>query len=145
MEPNPPIPAPRPVVLFVDDEPAILEGIRDTCRREPYDVLTANSAVAALTCLAKQHVDVVVSDECMPGVSGSELMSRVRQEYPEVLRIILTGQASLEVSVRAVQEGLYRFLSKPVTPDELTRVVRDALRLKSVAEERALRHRSAGD
>lgn len=144
MEPNPSIPAPRPVVLFVDDEPAILAGIRDTCRREPYDVMTADSAIAAMACLAKQRVDVVVSDECMPRVSGSELMSRVRHEYPNILRIMLTGEASLEVSVQAVRDGLYRLLSKPIKPDDLTRVVRDALRLKSTAEERALRHRNAG-
>jgi DNA-binding NtrC family response regulator len=129
----------RRVVLFVDDEPAVLEGIRDTLRKEPYDVLTANSAVIAMDYLIKRRVDVIVSDECMPRVSGSDLLSRVRHEYPDVCRIMLTGEASLDVSVRAINDGLYRFLSKPVKPDELTRVVRDALRMKELSEERALR------
>jgi DNA-binding NtrC family response regulator len=132
-------PDPKPVVLFVDDEMAVLEGIRDTCRREPYSVLTANSAASALEQLAKQHVDVIVSDQSMPEMSGSELLSRVRKEYPAICRIMLTGEASLDVSVAAINEGMYRFLSKPINPDELTRVVRAAIRMQSFSEDRARR------
>lgn len=139
MEPQLEKSAARPVVLFVDDEPAILEGIRDTCRGEPYDVLTANSALIAMDYLSKQRVDVIVSDACMPRVSGSELLKRVHHEYPAVCRIMLTGEASLDVSVQAINEGLYRFLSKPIKPDDLTRVVRDALRMKILSDERAQR------
>ena len=123
MEPKLRDPTARPVVLFVDDDPSILVGLRNTCRGEPYDVLTANSAVAAIAHLANQRVDVIVSDECMPRVSGSELLIRVSHEHPEVCRIMLTGEASLDVAVRAINEGLYRFLSKPIKPDELTMAV----------------------
>jgi DNA-binding NtrC family response regulator len=144
MEQNSPNPTERSVVLFVDDDPNILEGLRDTCRREPYDVLTATSAVIALDYLAKERVDVIISDECMPRVSGSELLSRVRREYPGVCRIMLTGEASLDASVRAINEGhLYRFLSKPLKPEELTRVIRDALRMKSISDQRARRQAAA--
>jgi two-component system probable response regulator PhcQ len=131
-------PTARPVVLFVDDDPNILEGFQDICRREPYEVLTAPSALAALDYLAKRSVDVIISDECMPRVPGLELLCRVRHEYPDVCRIMLTGEASLDASVRAINEGnLYRFLSKPLKPEELTRVIRDALRMKNLSDQRA--------
>ncbi|HTA91419.1 MAG TPA: response regulator [Polyangiaceae bacterium] len=130
------------VVLFVDDEPAILEGFRDGFRREAYEVVTASSASSALQILAAREVDVVVSDECMPRVSGSEFLARVREQHPAVVRIMLTGEASLSAATRAINDGLYRFLSKPVEQEELRRVVRDALKIKGVAEQRARLRRS---
>jgi two-component system probable response regulator PhcQ len=130
------------LVLFVDDEPAILEGFRDGFRREAYEVVTATSAASALELLAARKVDVVVSDECMPRISGSEFLTLVRERHPQVVRIMLTGEASLSAATRAINDGLYRFLSKPVELDELRRVVRDALKIKAVAEERARLRRS---
>src|SRR5579871_4385178 len=97
-------------VLFLDDEPAILEGFARLLRKEPYTVLTATSGVAALAVLGRQPIDVVVSDERMPGMSGSEFLDQVRTQYPCIIRIMLTGQARMEVATRAIQQGLYRFL-----------------------------------
>jgi DNA-binding NtrC family response regulator len=127
----------RPAVLFVDDEPAILEGFRDSFRREAFEVVTAESAFSALEILAARQIDVVVSDECMPQLSGAEFLARVRKRHPDVVRIMLTGEASLSAATKAINDGLYRFLSKPIEPTELGRVVRDALRSKSTAEQRA--------
>jgi DNA-binding NtrC family response regulator len=129
--------AARPAVLFVDDEPAILEGFRDAFRREAFEVVSAESAVSALEILAARKIDVVVSDECMPQLSGAEFLARVRKRHPDVVRIMLTGEASLSTATKAINDGLYRFLSKPIEPTELGRVVRDALRSKSTAEQRA--------
>jgi adenylate cyclase len=126
-----------PVVLFVDDEPAILEGFRDSFRRETFEVVTAASALSALEILAARHVAVVVSDECMPQLSGAEFLARVRKRHPNVVRIMLTGEANLSAATKAINDGLYRFLTKPIDPTELGRVVRDALRSKSIAEQRA--------
>ena len=127
----------RPAVLFVDDEPAVLEGFRDAFRREEFEVVTAESAFSALEILAARHIDVVVSDECMPQLSGAEFLARVRKRHPDVVRIMLTGEASLSAATKAINDGLYRFLTKPIDPTELGRVVRDALRSKSIAEQRA--------
>lgn len=127
----------RAAVLFVDDEPAVLEGFRDSFRREAFEVVTAGSAFSALEVLAARRIDVVVSDECMPQLSGADFLARVRKRHPEVIRIMLTGEASLSTATKAINDGLYRFLSKPIEPTELGRVVRDALRSKSTAEERA--------
>lgn len=127
----------RSAVLFVDDGPAVLEGIELVFRREASEVLTATSARDALEILASRRADVVVSDECMPQVSGAELLATVAERYPEVIRIMLTGHASLSAATRAINGGLYRFLSKPFEPEELQRVVRDALKVKSSRAERA--------
>ena len=129
--------AARPAVLFVDDERAVLEGFRDAFRREEFEVVTAESALRALELLAAQPVDVVVSDECMARISGAKFLAIVRERYPNIVRIMLTGEASLSAATRAINDGLYRFLSKPIEQDELRRVVRDALKSKGVTEERA--------
>jgi DNA-binding NtrC family response regulator len=126
-------------VLFVDDEPAILAGFCDALRKEPYEILTATSAALALDVLSRTHVDVVVSDECMPRMCGSALLERVHRDYPNVVRIMLTGEASLAASVRAINDGLYRFLGKPVQPEELSRVIRDALKMKNLGADNAKR------
>ena len=123
-------------ILFVDDEPSLLEGLRIALRKEPYEILTARSAAEGLETLARQPVDAVVSDEQMPGMSGSEFLGIVRQRYPGTLRIVLTGQASLEAAVRAINEGeVYRFLSKPCSAIEIAHTIRDGLQLKDLRRE----------
>ena len=129
----------QPVVLFVDDEPDILAGYCDVLRKEPYQILTSTSPGLALDLLSRTRVDVVVSDEVMPRMCGSAFLQRVHQAYPEIVRIMLTGEASLAASVRAINDGLYRFLGKPIQPEELSRVIRDALKIKSAADLRTRR------
>jgi DNA-binding NtrC family response regulator len=122
----------RPKILFVDDEPQVLRGYRDILHKEAYELRAAGSAAQALAILAKEPIHVVVSDERMPSVSGSALLERVHRDYPDVVRIMLTGQASLLASVQAINDGLYRFLSKPIAPEELRRVLRDALHVQAL-------------
>ena len=126
----------RSRVLFVDDEPRLLEGVRTALRKETFDILTAGSAAEGLKILADDRIDVVVSDERMPGMSGSEFLSVVRQRYPATIRIILTGEATLDAAVRAInQGGIYRFLTKPCNPLQLAHTIKDALLLKSLSLE----------
>jgi len=86
----------KSVVLFVDDEPSFTDSLKRILRKEPYEILSAGSADEALMILDGQVVDVVVSDEKMPGMSGSEFLSIVSKRYPETIRIMLTGHASLD-------------------------------------------------
>ena len=128
-----------PVVLFVDDEPAILNGIRLTLRKEPYEVVTVGSAKDALTILAERDVAVLVSDARMPVMSGTEFLDRVIATYPSVVRIMLTGEADLTVTRRLIEDGrLYRFLSKPVSAEELKGVLRIALQSRQTTREARL-------
>jgi DNA-binding NtrC family response regulator len=125
-------------VLFVDDEQALLDGLRNALRREPYEIVTASSAQEGLRVLHDRSVDVVVSDERMPSVSGSDFLAFVRQRYPDTIRIMLTGQASLEAAIQAINEGeIYRFLTKPCSHQLLARTLREALLLRSLSRESA--------
>jgi two-component system probable response regulator PhcQ len=126
----------RITVLLVDDEPKILSGLRVALRKYPFDILTANSAQAALALLDEQPVDVLVSDEQMPQVSGSQLLAIVRQQHPRTVRIILTGHASLDAAVRAINEGeVYRFLTKPCNPVELAVSIQQGVQLRELAQQ----------
>ena len=109
-------------VLFVDDEAALLAGLRFALRKERFEILTASSGDAGLALLAQQEVDVVVSDEQMPGMAGSQFLAKLRTLYPRTARIILSGQATVEADIRAINEGeTYRFLTKPCNPAQLAR------------------------
>jgi DNA-binding NtrC family response regulator len=129
---------PTPTVLFVDDETPILEGLASALRKEPYCVFTAASAAEGTEILRGRHIDIVVSDEQMPGVSGAEFLNWVRRRHPATVRIMLTGGANLESNMRVINEvQLYRFLSKPVSTEDLKRTLRQALQMKHLSEERA--------
>jgi len=120
-------------VLFVDDEPHVTDSLKRSLRKEPYEVLSANSASEALKMLAREPVDVVVSDEKMPGMQGSEFLAQVCKLYPETVRIILTGHGSMEAAIRAINEGeIYRFLTKPCNEVDLAVTIRQALQLKDL-------------
>lgn len=123
-------------ILLVDDEPHVTEALKRSLRREPYQFLTAISAVAAQGLLEHHHIDVVISDEQMPGLSGSAFLSLVRRQFPHTIRMILSGQASLEAAVRAINEGeVHRFFLKPFDPAELMIAVRQALVHKRLEEQ----------
>jgi DNA-binding NtrC family response regulator len=129
-------PAQNAAILLVDDEPNVTEALKRALRREPYHILTATSGQSALDLLGQQHIDVVVSDEQMPGMSGSVFLSTVRKRYPHTIRMILSGQASLEAAVRAINEGeVYRFFLKPCNPIDLAVTVQQALAHKRLEEQ----------
>jgi len=117
-----------PLVLFVDDVPALTCALARGLRREPYRIMTADDPHEALRIMDEMEVDVIVSDECMPGMSGSELLARVRERHPRTIRLILTGEANLDAALRAINEvQVYRFLIKPCSAEEVGSVIAHAL------------------
>ena len=115
-------------ILIVDDEPFITEILTEALSREPYVILTAGSAEDALGLLAQMQVDVIISDEKMPGMSRSEFLAVVRKKYPDTIRMILTGHGSLESAMRAINEGqIYRFFTKPCNVLDLAMTIRKAI------------------
>ena len=120
-----------PRVLLVDDEPHITQSLKRGLRKKPYEVLTAHSGDEALSMLSRERVDVVVSDEQMPHMPGSEFFARLSQEHPEIARILLTGQASVEAAMRAVNEGrVFPFLLKPCKETELAQAIETAVQCR---------------
>ncbi len=117
-------------VLLVDDEERVTAGLRRNLRRR-FDIETCNDPEAALELVAGQEepFSVVVSDYQMPGLNGIDFLARVRNIAPETVRIMLTGQADLDASMRAVNEGeVFRFLTKPCPSDTLAAALGSAIR-----------------
>jgi len=115
-------------ILFVDDEPILLQGYQRLLRNE-FKISTAVGGAAALV-LVKQEgpFGVVVSDMRMPGMDGIEFLTRIRKAAPDSVRVMLTGAADLEIAIHAVNEGnIFRFLSKPANKDTLIRTLTDSL------------------
>jgi CheY-like chemotaxis protein len=116
-------------ILFVDDEPNVLEGIRRTLRKQG-ELHTAVSGTEGLRLLSEAGpFALVVSDMRMPIMNGVQFLAKVREQAPDTVRMILSGQADLEATIAAVNEGqIYRFLSKPCPADQLLGAVEDGLK-----------------
>jgi EAL domain-containing protein (putative c-di-GMP-specific phosphodiesterase class I) len=131
-----------PAVLFVDDQPEVTAALELAFYRKPFVVHTANSAAEALEVLSAKAVDVVVSDEQMPVMCGSQFLTIVRRQYPSAIRIILSGQANFKATLAAINEArAHHFLVKPCPPDEIALCIARALdeRDQKLAEHSARR------
>jgi DNA-binding response OmpR family regulator len=115
-------------VLLVDDEDSILAALRRLLRREPYETITARSAQEALRYMEDKPVDVIISDQRMPGTTGTELIHEIRKRWPSTLRIILSGYSEVSSIIAAINEGeIYKFISKPWNDEELKLHIRRAI------------------
>ncbi len=123
-------------LLVVDDEPDVLDSLRHLFHRT-YRVLTASNGASALELLKREPVSVVLSDQRMPGMTGDVFLSRVRELYPDAVRMIFTGFADLESVIRAVNEGhIFRYIVKPWDPVELEWIIRQATEQYELLAER---------
>lgn len=114
-------------VLFVDDEAPILSSLKRLLRREPYAVLTADSGQAGLETLRQHPVQVVVTDQRMPGTSGVEFLQQVKAQWPDTVRLVLSGYADADTIVEAINQGeVYRFINKPWNDDALRHTIGQA-------------------
>lgn len=113
-------------ILFVDDEERILRSLALQFRRQ-YEVITESDPLRALERLKQESVQIIVSDQRMPGMSGAELLARSREVAPECLRILLTGYSDLDAAVEALNSGgIFRYLTKPWDPQEMAFTLRQA-------------------
>ena len=110
-------------ILFVDDEERILNALRALFRNE-YHVFTADNGAAALELVKRYAIQVVVSDQRMPGMTGVELLRQVRKAAPQTVRLLLTGYSDLAALVGSINEGeVFRFVKKPWDNDEIRAMV----------------------
>ncbi len=115
-------------VLIVDDDVNLLSSLKRALHKEPYEILLARSADEALGILDVQEVDAVVTDQAMAGLSGTEFLRIVRQKYPDTARFMLTGKATLEVALKAINEGeITHFFQKPCSHIYMTILIRQAI------------------
>jgi len=127
-------------ILFVDDEPKVLEGLQRMLRpqRHEWEMVFAPGGEAALVMLEAENFDVIVSDMRMPGVDGAALLEAVREKYPGMLRVILSGYTELEASFRAVPVA-HQFLLKPCDPDALKIAIERATSLMQALNSKMLK------
>jgi PAS domain S-box-containing protein len=119
--------AAKPCILYVDDEQDNLQSFRTLFRRE-FDIYVADSAQEALQILRHETIDVLVSDQRMPGMTGVELLERVAVEFPEILRFMLTGFSDYDPLVDAINNGrIQGYFSKPLNPDEIKERIKKGL------------------
>jgi diguanylate cyclase (GGDEF)-like protein/PAS domain S-box-containing protein len=123
-------------LLLVDDEQNIVSALKRLLRRDGYEILTANSGADGLAVLAANKVDVIISDQRMPGMTGVEFLSLVKEKYPNTIRLVLSGYTELKSVTDAINEGsVFRFLTKPWDDDKLRECVSEAFQYKNYADE----------
>ncbi len=123
-------------ILIVDDEHSVITALKRSFLDDNYEVFSAGSAAEGLAILSKHKIKVVISDEMMPGMSGADFLVRVSSHFPDVVRIMLTGQASLAAAIKAINKGeIYRFFTKPWDDFELRFAVKSAVEKFDLSEE----------
>jgi diguanylate cyclase (GGDEF)-like protein/PAS domain S-box-containing protein len=125
------------VLLLVDDEPNILQALRRLFHNENYEIYLASCGDEGLEILSRRPVDIIISDMHMPKMSGIEFLARTVEQWPETVRILLTGYADLQSAIDSVNKGkIFYYCNKPWNDEELKLLVRKALEQKHLWEER---------
>ena len=128
----------RPGILIVDDEPLSLQTLTRTLDEE-FEVFTANSAAEAEQLLERERVQAILADQRMPEETGVAFLARVREQWPGVVRMIISGYTDPDDIIDGINRaGIYQFVTKPWHPDNLTLIVRNACQLYRLQQENSL-------
>jgi putative nucleotidyltransferase with HDIG domain len=115
----------KPRILIVDDEESVLASLKRSLRKEDLEIVEATSAQEALKILSQDEVALVLSDHWMPDMKGADFLRMIRDEYPDIVRIILTGDPDIAVAEEAVNKGeIYKFITKPWNDSDLRATIR---------------------
>ncbi|MEW6378453.1 MAG: HD domain-containing phosphohydrolase [bacterium] len=127
---------PKNSLLFVDDEPNITRSLQRLFQDDDYQIYTADSGDGALKILQTHAVSAVISDQKMPHMTGSQLLEKVREKYPETMRILLTGSSDIQAAISAINQGqIYLYITKPWVDEDLKIKVRQALAQYNLMQE----------
>ncbi|MFP4084051.1 MAG: response regulator [Desulfonatronovibrio sp.] len=113
-------------ILLVDDEPKTLKYLGKYLQKKEFEVKTADSGEKGLETVKNESIDVAVLDVLMPGMDGITVLKKIKEIKPLVQVIILTGCASVELGMQGMKNGAFDFMSKPVDPPELVRLIKSA-------------------
>lgn len=114
-------------ILIVDDEPIVREAIRDWLVDAGYSVTTARTGEEALEIVAQQDFGLVILDVRLPGKTGIRVLEEMKEMKPDIKAIIITAYASPDMRTEAMKLGAMHYLTKPIAPDQLEKLVQDAL------------------
>lgn len=124
-------------ILFVDDEANILSSLKRLFRPLGYQIFTAEGGEQGLAIMASERVDLVVSDMRMPEMNGAQFLEKVRERWPDTVRILLTGYAEMGATIDAINKGqIYRYVSKPWDDNDITLIVKHGLQQKMLEREK---------
>ncbi|HEY5285379.1 MAG TPA: sigma-54 dependent transcriptional regulator, partial [Polyangia bacterium] len=122
-------------ILIVDDELSVRDSLLHWFRKDGFNVATAANATLALQALDQGPYDIILLDIKMPGMDGMELQSRIHASHPNIIVIMMTAFASVDTAVRALKEGAFDYVTKPIDPDELSHLVARALKERRLEDE----------
>ncbi len=122
-------------ILIVDDDRIIVESLAEFLELEGYEAVGAASFAEALTALERQPCQLAITDINMPETDGFELLRVIRQRYPEIVVVMITGYGTIESAVEAIKMGAYDYLTKPIIDDEIRLVIERALQQQSLIRE----------
>jgi DNA-binding NtrC family response regulator len=125
-------------LLIVDDEEIVRSSLQAWFLEDGYEIDTADSAESALKCYEKGKYDLILLDIKMPGMSGMDLLMKLKEIDPDALIILITAYASVSSAVKALKSGAYDYITKPIDPDELSHLVKNALEQKNLKDENIL-------
>ena len=137
--------APTARILVVDDEFSVRDSLLNWFRKDGYDVRAASNATDALRTLQDDRADVALLDIKMPGMDGMELQEHIHRIDPQIAVIMITAFASVETAVRALKQGAFDYVTKPIDPDELSHLVKRALEQRRLETENARLRESIDD
>jgi len=136
----------RSTVLVIDDEPNILTSVRRALELEDYKVEVAGGGRIGLEKLAEREIDLVLLDVMMPGMNGLDVLPKIREKWPSVVVVMMSGNATIETAVNATKLGAYDFVEKPLGSDKLLLTIANALGFSRLKQEKAeLEARVLGD
>ena len=123
-------------VLFVDDEANILSSLKRLFRPLGYRIFTAEGGAQGLEIMKAESIDLVISDMRMPEMNGAQFLEKIRENWPDTVRILLTGYAEIGATIEAINKGqIYRYVSKPWEDNDITLIVKHALQQKMLERE----------
>ena len=125
-------------ILIVDDELSVRQSLQSWFSEDGYTVDTAEDATVALGKMQNGAWDIILLDIKMPGMDGLTLMEKIRERNLDVIIIIITAYATVDTAVRALKEGAFDYVTKPVDPDELTHLIRNAVRQRMLTKENVI-------
>lgn len=122
-------------LLIVEDEETLCESLKRVLTKDGYTVDTVDNAEAAVAIFEEGFYDLIITDIILPGITGIELLKRIKERLPDQIVIIMTAYASLETAVEALRSGAYDYVVKPVMHEEIKQIVKNALRQGALLEE----------
>ncbi len=122
-------------ILVIDDEAGIRSVLKDVLEDEGYSVFLAEDGYKGFELLNSEPVDVVILDVWLPNMGGIEVLKRIKDEFPDIEVIVISGHANINLAVQAVKMGAFDFLEKPLSLDKIITVTRNALQLERLKEE----------